>query len=104
MQSTPPSSPRRRYWLAVRRLTGGLLLAWMLLSFGAPWFASGIDRWTPGGFPISYWMAAQGALLLFIAIVVIYAWQMDRIDDRFHAEGRRDPDSTYTADAADEEP
>ena len=89
------SQPRRRYWSAVKRLTLWLLLPWFVVSFGAPWFATLIDCLAPADFPLSYWMAAQGALVLFIAIVVIYGIGMDRIEAQLHREGRSDPDSAY---------
>jgi putative solute:sodium symporter small subunit len=30
------------------------------------------------GWPLYFWMAAQGSLLIFMAIVVLYAWLMNR--------------------------
>ena len=33
-----------------------------------------------GGWPLGYWIAAQGAVLVFIAIVVAYGWAMNRFE------------------------
>jgi putative solute:sodium symporter small subunit len=30
------------------------------------------------GWPLYFWMAAQGSVLVFVAIVVLYAWLMNR--------------------------
>jgi putative solute:sodium symporter small subunit len=32
------------------------------------------------GWPFSFWVAAQGALLVFLAIIGVYAWVMNRMD------------------------
>ena len=86
--SAPPSTPRRRYWTSVKRLTFGLLLAWFLISFVAPWFAQDIDASVGKGAPVSYWMAVHGLLVLFIAVVTGYALRMDRIEARLLEEER----------------
>ena len=60
-----------------RILTSVLLLAWLLISFGPSFFARELSVlvW---GWPLYFWMAAQGSILLFICIVVVYAWLMNR--------------------------
>lgn len=56
-------------------LKAGLLVVWALVSFGACYFARDLtlvlESWELG-----YWMASQGAVLIFIAIVLIYARAM----------------------------
>ena len=62
----------------VLALKAGLLAVWAGLSFGCCYFARELS-FMVGGWPFSYWMAAQGALLGFIAIVVVYAVVMRRL-------------------------
>jgi putative solute:sodium symporter small subunit len=62
----------------VLALKAGLLAAWALVSFGACYFARDL-QFSVGQWPFSYWFAAQGALVAFIAIVVFYAWAMRRL-------------------------
>ena len=63
----------------VLALKAGLLVIWALVSFVLCWFAPAL-QFNVGPWPFFYWMAAQGALLVFIAIVGFYAWAMDRLE------------------------
>jgi putative solute:sodium symporter small subunit len=74
------SSRQTRFWRHARRLTAGLLLVWLALSLGVPWFASTLDGVHVAGFPLGYWLAAQGALVGFLLIVVVYVICMDRAE------------------------
>ena len=69
---------RQRYWTQTRRLTGVLLLAWFLVTFLCVFFARDL-RFSFLGWPFSFYMAAQGALLVYLLIVFLYArWQRAR--------------------------
>ena len=59
-------------------LKGGLLLFWAALSFGVCFFARDL-QFMVGDWPFGYWLAAQGVVLAFIAIVVVYAWAMTHL-------------------------
>jgi cation/acetate symporter len=61
------------------RLQGWLLLVWFLGSFGIVFFARDL-RHVLYGWPVSYWFAAQGSLLIFILIVAIYARLANRAE------------------------
>jgi putative solute:sodium symporter small subunit len=70
---------RRRHWQATRRLTISLLLVWGLLTFGLTFFARSLS-FSFFGWPFSYWVGAQGLLLVYLGLVGFYAWQMRRLD------------------------
>ena len=53
-----------------------LLVVWALASFGACYFARDL-QFLVAGWPFGFWMAAQGAVLVFLAIVVGHAWAMN---------------------------
>jgi len=61
------------------RLQGWLLLIWFLGSFGVVFFAHDLQQIVVG-WPIAYWFAAQGSLLIFILIVAVYARLANRAD------------------------
>ncbi|ODU97250.1 MAG: hypothetical protein ABT20_18695 [Rubrivivax sp. SCN 70-15] len=70
---------RRRHWRGNRRLTGLLLLVWFVVSFGASWFSRDLN-FDFFGWPFGFWVASQGALLVYLAIVGVYARAMNRLD------------------------
>ena len=86
-----PSSPRfASYWRSNLRLIGLGLLLGFVVTFGVSYFARALDFhfW---GWNFSFWVAAQGALLVYLLIVVGYAWLMNRLDERASAsDGRGD--------------
>lgn len=81
MASTSDNSPRA-YWLQTRRLTAILLLAWFLVTFVAAFFARDL-RFTFLGWPFSFYIAAQGALLVYLLIVYLYARKQRARDQAF---------------------
>jgi len=62
------------------RLKAGLLLLWALVSFVATYFARELQVLIVAGWPLGYWIAAQGAVVVFIGIVVAYGWAMNRFE------------------------
>lgn len=68
------------YWHRNLRLTSGLLLIWLIVTFGVAWFARELAAWNFFGWPFSFFMAAQGSLLVYVVIVWWYAHQMERLD------------------------
>ena len=73
------SAPEHKIDRRVLALKAGLLAIWALVGFVLCWFAPAL-QFNVGPWPFFYWMAAQGSLLVFIAIVVVYAWAMDRLE------------------------
>ena len=71
------------YWRSTRRLTAILLLAWIATGFLAVFFARELANLTIFGWPLSFYLAAQGASLVYLAIIGIHAWRMRRLDRQY---------------------
>ncbi len=56
-----------------------LLTLWAVASFGVAFFARELDQ-VVAGWPVNYWLAAQGSVLVFMGIVGCFAWWADRAD------------------------
>ena len=88
---SPPDSPAQRrqiFWARTRRLTGILLLLWAGFGLGVHYFARELS-FSFLGWPFSFWLAAQGSLLVFALLIAFYAWAMERLED---AHGLKEPD------------
>ena len=72
------SLTHRRRTSLVLRCAG--LLVWAVVAFGGSWFARDLQV-VVAGWPLNFWIAAQGALLVFIAIVAGWAWWRNRHGD-----------------------
>lgn len=81
-----PGGARRQayqqYWRRKRRLTLLLLALWTAITFGVSYFARELS-FSFFGWPFSFWVASQGALLVYCLIVWYYAWAMARLDRRY---------------------
>jgi len=71
---------RALHWRRTRRLTAILMGLWLLTGFCTVYFARELARITIFGWPLSFYMAAQGASLVCLAIIGFYAWRMRRLD------------------------
>jgi putative solute:sodium symporter small subunit len=74
---------RAEHWRQTRNITIALLLLWATTVFGAVFFARELSGMTLFGWPLSFYLAAQGALLVFLAIIGGYAWRMRVLDLRY---------------------
>ena len=56
---------------------GALLALWLASSFGVAFFARDLGQMV-GGWPLNFWLLAQGSVLIFLGIVMAYAGYMNR--------------------------
>ena len=75
---------RAGYWQANMRVIGVLLLIWASVSYGCGiLFVESLNRFTLVKLPLGFWFAQQGSLFVFVILIFVYAFIMDRIDRRF---------------------
>ena len=70
---------QRRYWQKNLRITALLLAVWFVVTFVVSYFARELS-FNFFGWPFSFWMGAQGSLVVYCLIVACYAWYMGRLD------------------------
>jgi len=73
---------RAALWRRTRNLTLILLALWFGITFAAIFFARELAGLTLFGWSVSFYMAAQGALLVYLAIVGVYALAMRGLESR----------------------
>ena len=89
MNPLPTSEALGRYWRTNLRWISGLMLVWFVVSFVFVFFARDLN-FQFLGWPFSFWMAAQGALLVYGVLVAVYAWAMHRADVAHGVQERED--------------
>ncbi len=76
-----------RYWRRTLALTGVLLAIWALAGIGGGiLFADALNRFSLGGVPFGFWMAQQGSILVFVALILVYALAMGALERKFRRE------------------
>jgi putative solute:sodium symporter small subunit len=96
MPPTQPSAQRARasgemtdaqknaYWRYNVTLTTTLLIIWFVVTFIISGLMAGwLNNYTILGFPLGYYMAAQGSLAIFVVEIAVYATLMNRKDEEF---------------------
>jgi putative solute:sodium symporter small subunit len=73
----------QQYWQKNLRLTGVLLAIWFFVTFVIGWFARDLQSITFIGFPIPFYMAAQGSLIVYVLIIWYYARAMGKLDREY---------------------
>jgi len=74
------------HWQKTRRLTFILLLLWIFVTFVLTWFSRSINAVVILGFPLGFYMAAQGALVIYLLIIWWYNRQMKKLDAEYGVE------------------
>lgn len=78
-----------RYWRSNARLTLVLLLVWAFVGLGCGVvFADVLNQYRlPGtGYPLGFWFAQQGSIIVFVLLILVYCISMNRLDARHHSE------------------
>lgn len=74
----------QRYWKQNLIYLVILLFVWFVVSFGAGiLFKDVLDTISIAGFPLGFWFAQQGAIYMFVLLIFIYVYLMNRLDKKF---------------------
>jgi len=56
------------------------LSIWFIFAYVVHWFAPELNKFSFNHFPVGYYMAAQGSLIVFVVQLFVFVRQQDRID------------------------
>jgi putative solute:sodium symporter small subunit len=68
------------YWRRNLRMTAVLLFIWFVVTYVMAWFAIPLAEINFFGWPLSFYMAAQGSLAIYVVIIYVYAKRMRKMD------------------------
>lgn len=69
------------YWRRNIRYVLVLLVIWFLVAYcGGIFWKKELDVIQLGGFKLGFWIAQQGAIYVFVILIFMYVWLMNRLD------------------------
>ena len=80
----------KSYWRSNLKIMMVLLAVWAVAGLGCGvLFADALNAYSLGGYPLGFWFAQQGSIIVFVLLILIYSLLLNRLDARRHAEMER---------------
>ncbi|MEM9884952.1 MAG: DUF4212 domain-containing protein [Bacteroidota bacterium] len=74
----------RAYWKENLRYLVILLSVWFITSYGLGiFFADSLNSINLGGFKLGFWFAQQGSIYVFVLLIFVYVYLMNRLDKKY---------------------
>ena len=68
------------YWKKNLVITAILMVIWFFATFVEGWYARELNSVTFLGFPLGFYMSAQGSLIIYVVIIWVYQRYMNALD------------------------
>jgi putative solute:sodium symporter small subunit len=72
----------KQYWSKNLRITAILLFIWFVVTYVVGFYARDLN-FNFFGWPFSFWVGAQGALIVYVLIIAYYAHYMNNLDKEY---------------------
>lgn len=77
----------KKYWRTNLRYLAILLSVWLLVSFVfGILLADTLNNYHIGGFPLGFWFAQQGAIYVFVILIFVYVYLMNKLDKAYEVD------------------
>ena len=81
----------QEYWSKNLVITFILLAIWFVATFVEGWYARELNEISFMGFPLGFYMSAQGSLIIYVVLIWVYAFYMNNLDKQYDVhEGEDD--------------
>lgn len=77
------TAKHHEYWDRNLKVTAILLAVWFVVTFVMGYFARELNGVTILGFPLGFYMSAQGSLIIYVVIIWYYAYYMNKLDNEY---------------------
>ena len=71
------------YWHKNLVITAILLFIWFVVTFVEGWYARELNAFTFLDFPLGFYMSAQGSLIVYVVLIWIYQYYMNKLDTQY---------------------
>lgn len=84
---------KRAYWRANTTLIRNLLIVWAIVALGLSiLLVEPLNNVKLGAVPLGFWIAQQGSIYVFVALIFVYAYQMDKLDRKYLKNNASQPE------------
>jgi putative solute:sodium symporter small subunit len=80
------SAKHEEYWRKNLIITAVLMVIWFIVTFVEGWYARELNSITFLGFPLGFYMSAQGSLIIYVVIIWFYARYMNKLDKEYNVQ------------------
>jgi putative solute:sodium symporter small subunit len=80
------SAKHQEYWHKNLVITAVLMVIWFIATFVVAWYARELNNYTFLSFPLGFYMAAQGSLIIYVVIIWYYARYMNTLDVEYSVD------------------
>ncbi len=81
------SNKQQKYWRMNLKYLTILLAIWFLVSYGFGIILSEqLNTIKLGGFKLGFWFAQQGSIYVFVILIFVYIWLMNRLDRNYNLD------------------
>lgn len=87
VRNTTTMKDRAKYWRTNLRYMLILLSIWFVVSFGCGiLFVDQLDTIRIGGFKLGFWFAQQGSIYVFVILIFVYVYLMNKLDKAYEVD------------------
>ena len=84
MENLTPQSDLKAYWRKNLTYLAILLTVWFAVSYGAGiLFVDQLNQFKIGGAKLGFWFAQQGSIYVFVVLIFVYMYLMNRLDHKY---------------------
>ncbi len=83
-------SKNQKYWRQNLKYVSILLTIWFTVSYGfSILFVNQLDQFRFAVFKLGFWFAQQGSIYVFVALIFVYVFLMNRLDRKFGVDEKQ---------------
>ncbi len=84
------TAKHQEYWRKNLVITAILMFIWFVVTFVEGWYARELNAFSFLGFPLGFYMSAQGSLAVYVVLIWIYARYMNKLDVEYDVQEGED--------------
>ena len=87
----PHKQKYKNYWRRNLQYLAVLLSVWFAVSYGfGILLVDELNTIRIGGFGLGFWFAQQGSIYVFVVLIFVYVWLMNKLDKEFDVDEKEE--------------